>query len=73
MTGWVALRVTFDISERGSLLIARDLAPLASQSPTATGRLDARLLGPGSTVVQELLNVFGLVVLVVGAVGLGWA
>lgn len=156
VTGWVALQVTlFDISERGSLLIARDLAPLASRSLTATGRLDARVLGPGSTVVQvvgadgtvqstpgedvtlevgqsevaaaqeqqqivrnttsstgetyrivtvplgrfdtadtaarssragevlvvgrpltssyEVLNVFGLVVLVVGAVGLGWA
>jgi len=53
VTGWVALRITlFDINERGSLLIAQDLVASARQDIASAGRLSARALGPGSTVVQ---------------------
>jgi two-component system sensor histidine kinase MprB len=55
LTGWVALRVTlFDVSERASLLIARDLVVPASQDIAATGELSDRLLGPGTTVVEAV-------------------
>jgi two-component system sensor histidine kinase MprB len=55
VTGWVALRLTlFDLNERGSLLIAQDLVASARQDLAATGRLSARVLGPGSTVVQAV-------------------
>jgi two-component system sensor histidine kinase MprB len=55
VTGWVALRITlFDINERGSLLIAQDLAGWASHDITTTGRLSALVLGPGSTVVEAV-------------------
>lgn len=53
--GWIALHITLlDLSERGSLLIAQDLAPLAREDLAATGRLGARALGPGSTVVEAV-------------------
>ncbi len=66
VTGWVALRVTlWDISERGSLQVARDLGPLADQDIRATGRLTARVLGPG-TIVVEAVRSDGTVLLTPG-------
>ena len=55
VTGWVALRITlFDINERGSLLIAQDLVAPARQDIASAGTLSARVLGPGSTVVEAV-------------------
>jgi two-component system sensor histidine kinase MprB len=55
LTGWLALRATlFDISERGSLQIAQDLAPRAAEDLERLGRLGSRVLGPGTTVVQAV-------------------
>lgn len=52
ITGWLALRATlWDINERGSLLVARDLAPIARHQMGTTGGLNM-LIGPGSTVVE---------------------
>jgi two-component system sensor histidine kinase MprB len=52
VTGWVTLRITlFDISERASLLVAQDLVGPASRDIAADGRLSARVLGPGTSVV----------------------
>ena len=55
LSGWLALRATlFDISERGSLLIAQDLAPRAVEDLDRTGRLGSRVLGAGTTVVEAV-------------------
>ncbi|GAA3551828.1 HAMP domain-containing sensor histidine kinase [Microlunatus spumicola] len=55
LTGWLALRATlYDISERGSLQMAQDLAPRAVEDLGRLGRLGPRLLGTGTTVVQAV-------------------
>ena len=55
LSGWLALRSTlFDISERGSVLIAQDLAPRAVEDLDRTGRLGSRVLGAGTTVVEAV-------------------
>lgn len=55
LSGWLALRATlFDINQRGSLLIAQDLAPRAVEDLERTGRLTFRVLGAGTTVVEAV-------------------
>jgi two-component system sensor histidine kinase MprB len=55
LSGWLALRHTlFDISQRGSVLIAEDLVPRAVEDLDRTGRLGSRVLGAGTTVVEAV-------------------
>ena len=55
LSGWLALRHTlFDISQRGSVLVAQDLVPRAVEDLVRTGRLGSQVLGAGTTIVEAV-------------------